>query len=223
MSIDRFIDIYIPEQIPGYPCISSPRWSTDIVISDSGAERVNQRWSHPLHTFILPDAIRHHEDIEGIHDHWMTMRGPLYTFPFSDPMDFASVPLEYPNVEPTITSTDQTIGSGDGVTQQFQITKTYTRQSTTDLIEYTRNIYVPVVDSLLVSVGGADTTAYSVDRETGIITFDSPPSPGAAIKCGYYFDVPVRFESDDAFEGIVQTFQVSGAAKLVFVEVRQCA
>lgn len=215
---DRFKDVYLVADFLGTPCISSPRWSTDLVMVDSGAERVNQRWAHPLHTYTLPQAIRNHNDIEAVHDHWMVMRGPLYTWPFRDPLDFASVALELPNVEPTISATDQSIGTGDGLTQAFQLKKTYTRGAQT----YTRNIYLPIESSLIVALDGTPTVAFSTDRETGIITFTAPPSPGVAITAGFYFDVPVRFESDDAFGGIVQTYNVSGVADLTLVEVRQC-
>lgn len=220
----RFVDQYIPDEVPGFPCISAPRWSTDLQIVDSGAERANQRWEHPLHTFTLPDAVREHVTYEGIHDHWLAMRGPLYTFPFRDPLDFASVALAQPNIEPVISGLDQTIGTGDGTTKTFQLQKTYSRGSQT----YTRNIYHPVVSSVLVTIDGSDpealspSFAWSVDRLTGRVTFDDAPNPGVTIKAGYFFDVEVRFENDDAFEGIVRTYGVSGFANIEFVEVRPC-
>lgn len=220
----RFIDQYIPESVPGFPCISSPMWSTDLQRVDSGSERANQRWEHPIHRYSLPDAIRLHETYEGIHDHWLAMRGPLYTFPFRDPLDFASVALVRANVEPVISGTDQTIGTGDGVTRMFQLTKTYSRGAQT----YTRNIYHPVVSTVLITLNDVDPLSYSpaftwsVDRNTGIVTFDTPPEPGMIVKAGFYYDVEVRFEDDDAFEGIVRTYQVSGFASIDLIEVRPC-
>ena len=34
----RFRDVYAPAEMPGYPCVSSPRTSTTIVLVSSGAE-----------------------------------------------------------------------------------------------------------------------------------------------------------------------------------------
>ena len=220
----RFVDQYMPEQVPGFPCISSPRWATDIQIADSGVEQVNQRWVHPLHSYSLPEAIREHVTFEGIRDHWLALRGPFYSFPFRDPLDFASVALTTPNVAPTLSRIDQTVGTGNGLKTQFQLTKTYFSGAQS----YTRNIYHPIVSSVLVGIDGEDPEAASpnfdwdVDRLTGIVTFDIPPVNGAIITAGFLFDVEVRFADDDAFDGIVRTYGVSGFADIELLEVRPC-
>lgn len=221
---DRFVDVYMDAEVPGYPCMSTPRWSTAIVAVDSGAEQVNQRWEHPLHRFTLPDAIREHSTYELLHDHWMVMRGPAYTWPFRDPLDFASVGLELANTVPTISMLDQVCGTGDGATMIFQLKKTYSRGSQT----YTRIITHPIVSTAVVSVAGVNPATlsppmtYTVSRTTGEITFSYAPAPGQIIRAGYLFDVEVRFESDDSFDGIVKTFSVSGFADLTLIEIRPC-
>jgi len=220
----RFIDVYIPDEIPGYPCISSPRWYTDLQRVSSGAERANQEWESPIHTYTLPDAIRKHADIEGLHDHWMAMSGPAYTFPFRDPLDFASASLTRPNFVPTMSRVDQPLGTGDGATRNFQLKKQYTRGSRTT----TRNIYHPVVSTILVGYNNVDPEVlspgrfWSVDRLTGIVAFDEPPGSGAVLTWGGLFDVEVRFESDDAFDGVIETYGVSGVADVTLEEVRPC-
>lgn len=220
----RFVDFEFSREIPGFPCISSPRWSSDLITVDSGFERVNQRWEHPLHKYTLPEAIRNHETFEEIKRIWYAMRGPVYTFPFRDPLDFASVDLQTADTVPTISRTDQVIGTGDGVTQTFQLTKAYTKGTQT----YTRNIYHPVVSTVLIGYDGADPENISpsfdwdVDRNTGIVTFVEAPEPGVTITAGYLYDVEVRFEDDESFEGIVQTYSVSGFANIVLVEIRPC-
>lgn len=220
----RFVDVYIDDCVPGYPCLSSPRWSTSITAVDSGAEQVNQRWEHPLHRFTLPEAVREQDVFEGIRDHWLVMRGPVHTWPFRDPLDFASVALPAPNTEPTVTGLDQVCGTGDGANRFFQLKKTYTRGVQT----YTRDIVHPVVDTVIVLVDGDDPTTFSpamtwtVDRLTGEIEFSYPPTPGQIITAGFLFDVEVRFESDDAFDGIVRTYGLGGFASITLVEVRPC-
>ena len=215
----RFIDQYMDEQVPGWPCVSTPRWATEIVSVDSGSERVNQRWSTPLYSFNLPDAVRYHETYEAIKDHWLVMKGPTHTWPFRDPLDFASVQLELCNTVPVLSGTDQTLGTGNGLTTEFQLIKTYTRGSAT----HVRTIYHPIVSTVTVAIDSVDqVSGYSVDRDTGVITFDTPPAPGEVISAGYLFDVEVRFASDDAFEGIVQNYTVSGFASIELMEVRPC-
>ncbi|HSH42102.1 MAG TPA: DUF2460 domain-containing protein [Arenicellales bacterium] len=222
--MSRFIDEYAPPEMPGFPCISSPRWSTAITQVDSGAEQANQRWEHPLYRFTLPEAVRDHTVFEAVKDHWLTMRGPAYTWPFRDPLDFASVALVRPNNVPTVSAADQQIGIGDGATTRFHLTKTYTRGSQS----YTRRIHLPVVDSVLVSVAGSDPTTFSpamtwtVSRPGGEIEFAYAPAPGQIVRAGFLFDVEVRFESDDSFDGIVRTFGVGGFADIPLIEVRPC-
>lgn len=219
--MSRFVDEYAPKEMPGWPCLSSPRWSTNIVQVDSGAEQANQRWEHPLYRFMLPEAVREHSIFEAVRDHWLAMRGPAHTWPFRDPLDFASAPLPAPNTVPTISMTDQVIGTGDGAKTQFQLVKSYTRGGQS----YDRTIHLPVADTVVVSVNGADPepgNPWTVSRPGGVVTFDTPPSPGHVVRAGFLFDVEVRFESDDAFDGIAQTYGVGGFADITLVEVRPC-
>lgn len=147
------------------------------------------------------------------------MRGPAYTWPFRDPLDFASKPLPAPNVAPVITMTDQAIGLGDGTTKDFQLVKTYKRGAQV----YNRLIHLPIVSSVLVSIDGSATgITWTVSRPGGVISFATAPANGAEIRAGFLFDVEVRFDSDDAFDGIVRTYQVAGFSDVTLVEVRPC-
>lgn len=215
----RFVDQYPPDCMPGYPCVSSPRWNTLITRTASGDESVLQKWQHPLNKYSLPDAVREHAVFEAVRDHWLVMRGPVHTWPFRDPLDFASLALPAPNQAPIITMMDQQIGIGDGATTRFKITKLYQR----GVQSYTRNIHLPIVDSVLVSSNGvAVLTGFTVDRGLGEIVFDVAPLPGRIIRCGYLFDVEVRFEDDDVFEGVVASYAASGFADIPLIEVRHC-
>jgi uncharacterized protein (TIGR02217 family) len=204
--------------------MSSPRWSTSITHSDSGAEQANQRWEHPLSRYTLPQAFRDHNVYEAVRDHWLIMRGPLRSFPFRDPLDFASIRLDRPNTVPGITWSDQVLGTGDGITATFQLVKTYTRGGET----YTRKVVHPVTSTVTVSINNVDPSTlfdpltWTVDRATGVVTFSAPPAPGAVVRAGYLYDVEVRFESDESFDGLLQDYGVSGFADLVLIEIRPC-
>jgi hypothetical protein len=102
---------YMPAKVPGYPCVSSPRFNTTIQVSFGGNEESNQNWEHPLHRFILPEAAgRDWQVIEALGKHWKIMRGPHRTFPWRDPLDFASCDLRVPDHVPVISATDQVLG-----------------------------------------------------------------------------------------------------------------
>lgn len=220
-----FIDSYMPEEVPGYGAISAPRFKTSIQVTNGGNERRNQEWEHPLHQFILPEAVARDTDvINGLKKHWLITKGPLHSFPWRDPMDKASIDhapnLPDADLTALISMTDQSLGTGDGFTDSFQLVKRYVRGSET----YVRTIYHPVLSTVIVAVDGVlvNSADYTVSRTTGIITFDTPPPNGDAVTAGFLFDVEVRFESDDVFEGIVRTWQAGGFSDITLIEVRPC-
>ena len=223
-----FIDQYPPASVMKFGFLSVPRFSTAITAVASGSERRNQNWAHPLHSFTAPEAVECHEHLVDLHNMWMTTRGPLHSFAFRDPLDFASRDLPAPDVAPVIGPTDQVIGIGDGVETEFALVRRYQFGGET----YERRVHHPVVSTVLVAIDALDPEdvppedggpyAWSVSRSTGVVTFDHPPEPGQVITAGFLFDVEARFETDDSYGGIVTAFRVSGHADLVFVEVRPC-
>lgn len=228
--MSSFVDVYLPDAIRGFPFTGSPRTSTTITQNAAGGEKRNINWAHPLRRFTAPQAIKCHEDIEDLKDHWLAVGiGPAFTFPFRDPLDFASCRLIKANLVPTTVPTDQVIGTGDGSTRTFQLTKTYSRGGRS----YVRPIYFPVVETVelainALDIGTADPTLaggpYTADitRVGGEIVFDHAPHAGQIITWGGLFDTEIRFEADDSLDLIVQAFEVDGFADLSFQEVRFC-
>lgn len=214
----RFIDEYPPGGMLSLGFVASPLFSTQMARVDSGASNANRRWLHPLRRFSSPQGIRCHEEFEAVKDHWLVMGGPAQTFPIRDPTDFASAPLIAMDTAAAPTMLDQVIGVGNGAQQAFPLLKTYARGATS----YVRRIYLPVVNTLLLALDGVAELGYTVDRYSGIVTFTAAPADGAVITAGYYFDVEVRFESDDTFDGIVKSMKVSGFADVPMVEERPC-
>lgn len=215
----RFRDVYLPECLLSYDVVASPRFATEIVSVDSGAESANQKWSQALHQFSIPEAVRSMDIYKEVLDHWMVMAGPAYTFPFRNPMDFTSTSISGPGIADAITPNDQTIGTGTGARLTFQITKTYQRGA----YQHARKIYLPVVSSVRVALNGVEQIGnFSVGRETGIITFNSAPALNAQVTCGFYYDVCVRFEADDSFDAIAKSYSLAGVADLTLVETILC-
>ncbi len=116
------------------------------------------------------------------------VRGRLSGFRFCDPFDLRSCAILA-----TPAATDQRIGTGDGLTASYQLTKTYGSTN-----PYRRTIRKPKAGSVLVAVGGValDATDYTVDHATGLVTLVNAPAAGAAVTAGYEFFVPVRFDTD---------------------------
>jgi uncharacterized protein (TIGR02217 family) len=113
---------------------------------------------------------------------------------------------------------DQVIGMGDGVRQEFQLTKSYRSGAQS----YERPISKPVVGSVRVGVEqdalqeGVD---YTLDASTGLIRFTHPPESGLAVRAGFEFDVPVRFDTD-RIQTSVASFQAGDVPNVPVVELR---
>lgn len=212
----RFIDEYLPDCVASYNCISSPRFSTQIVTVDSGAEQANSRWAEPLRRFQLPEAVRTMEIYNALRDHWLIMKGAFHTFPWRDPMDYASVNITSTDV-PLTSSLDQELGTGDGLSTKFKLIKTYKRGQHS----YTRKIALPVVNTIKVAVNGVDNGDYNVTRD-GVVEFNAPPALAAKLTWGGLFDCCVRFESDDTLEGVVRAFNLGGFGSITLIETLRC-
>lgn len=221
----RFVDKYLSSRIQGWPVSVTPMFSTQLVSVDSGAEQANQRWADPLREITVPQGVRDYATFDALHKHWLLMSGPARTWPWRDPTDFASVDLDQINLAPTVARTDQVIGTGDGLTRTFQLIKTYEGSPAP---AYARDITLPVLSSVLIGIDGVDPSAvspaltYTVSRPGGIVTFDIAPTLGAVITAGFLFDLNVRFEGDDTFRAIMQTYSVSGFSDIPLREVRYC-
>jgi len=87
----------------------------------------------------------------------------------------------------------QNIGTGNGVLTSFQLTKTYTSGA----YNYSREIKKPVSGTVKIYLNSVlQSSGYSVDYSTGLITFTVAPSTGVIVSADFEFDVPVRFDTD---------------------------
>jgi len=164
-----------------------PERKTEIVSLASGAEERNSSWADSRRKFNVTPGIRTADDLYALHVFFEERRGRLFGFRFQDPTDHRS---KGPN-DP-IAPTDQTIGTGDGTTKTFQLVKTYGTVS-----PWIRPIAKPQAGSVRVALAGVEqTSGWSVDTTTGLVTFATAPADGVAVTAGFRFDVPTRFSSD---------------------------
>ena len=183
-----FDDIRFPVAIS---CGSTggPERRTDVVITASGREERNARWANSRRRYDAGFGVKSLDDIHAVVAFFEERRGKLYAFRWKDHADFKSCAASA-----SISAIDQIIGTGDGTTTSFQLSKKYGSGTRA----YQRDINAPVVGTILIAVNGALSTQYTLNSSTGIITFNlaNIPAIGAVITSGFEFDVPVRFDTD---------------------------
>ena len=169
-----------------------PERRTEIVQIASGYEERNQRWANSRRRYDAAYGVQTVNDVFAVVEFFEERRARLHGFRWKDYGDYKSC-----DPSSTVSSVDQDIAIGDGVTAAFQIIKTYGSV----YAPWERDIKKPVSGTVLVSVDTVDqvlNTDFVLDTTTGIITFlaGSIPAYGASIAAGYEFDVPVRFDAD---------------------------
>lgn len=194
-----FHEVRFPTDI-SYGSRGGPRYATKVIELDSGAEERVQRWSSPKFVYDVDYGVKTLSQLRTVYNFFLMRQGATYGFRYKDFLDYTSAS----DNTGTPDDEDQSIGTGDGTTKTFQLTKTYTDGT----YQWTRTILKPVTATVVVAVSGAaqtENTHFTVDYTTGIITFATAPSSSAPITAGFEFDVPVRFGSDVDADGLIQS------------------
>ncbi len=189
-----------------------PERRTQIVELASGDEERNASWANSRRRYDVAYGIRRADDLAVVVAFFEARNGRLYGFRWKDWADFKScLPSQTP------AATDQQIGTGDGTTTAFQLVKVYASGSQS----WTRTITKPVASTVKVAIDGTEqTSGWSVDTTTGIVTFTSAPAAGAAITAGFEFDVPVRFDTD-TLDVTLDLERLGSITSIPLIEVRR--
>lgn len=202
----------IPYPLPlGLDATIAPEFSTTVAVTASGHERRNSLWSDARLRFDVGPGIRSEAELGTLIAFFRARRGAARGFRLRDPSDFSSH-----GMIGTPTGTDQSLGTGNGTRASFPLVKRYGEGDEAQVRRITR----PQFDTLLVSVGGVLAVGNWTLDPGGVITFDAPPPPGAAIRAGFLFDVPVRF-TEDRLEIAGAAFAAGEAPSVPVVEVRE--
>lgn len=179
MPLPAFHDTAIFPTDIGYGSIGGPRFLTEITPYGSGHEQRVVRWPYPKHEWNAAYGIKSIEHFRTLMAFFLARRGRAYGFRFHDHDDHDA--------------TGQTIGTGDGTTDEFQLVKIYEEGA----YELERKITRPISGSVTVYVDGLEVSSgVSVDHTTGIVTFDDPPSTGEIVTADFEFHIPMRFDID---------------------------
>lgn len=183
---------FINSQFPmaNFGSSGGPSYKTSVTASVSGGESRNGHWSLAKREFDAAFQVRTQTDLDTIIKWFHACRGKLHSFRFKDWGDYKSCS---PNS--SVSVTDQGIGTGDAVETIFQLVKSYTVGSQTQ----TLNITKPVSGTVLIAIDGVtktETTHYTIDYSTGIVTFLTAPGNALSVTAGYEYDLECRFDTD---------------------------
>ena len=177
-------DVVFPVHI-SFGSTGGPDWPVDIVTLGSGREERNMSWSAPLRSYDAKYGVRTHDELYEILSLYHVAMGRLRGFRLLDWSDYRScAPLRAPQ------ALDQSLGTGDGVTTTFLISKRYTIGPHS----FDRRIAKPFGEILIAIDGQPQGSGFSVSPSAGLVSFATAPRPGAAISWGGQFHVPVRFD-----------------------------
>ena len=209
-AMDPFDDVLYPFAL-GRNASVAPEFSTSIAVTASGHERRNSLWSDARLHFDVGPGIRSETELSELIAFFRARRGPARGFRIMDPFDNSSN-----GMTGTPAMLDQVIGIGDGVRADFQLVKSYGGTE-----PQVRVITRPRAETLVVSIGGAPNTAWTLG-DKGSVRFLAAPPPGAEVRAGFRFDVPVRF-AEDRLDISAVNFAAGEAPSVPLIEIRETA
>lgn len=204
-EMQAFDDVAYPLAL-GRDTQVSPEFSTSVAVTASGHERRNALWSDARMRYDVGPGVRSQKELATLIGFYRARFGPARGFRLRDPFDFSS---NEGDGAPGMS--DELLGFGDGVVSSFQLVRNYGEQ--------VRPITRPQDGTIAVSVDGIASSAWTHVGK-GQIRFLQPPAPGAEIRAGFLFDVPVRF-AEDRLDISGATFAAGEAPSVPVIEVRE--
>ena len=197
-----------------YGSRGGPGYFTNIIELDSGIEERVSRRSRARREYDASYGVKRYSQLAALTKFYIGRKGSANSFPYKDWFDFTSAEVG----KEVAAFTDQTIGTGDGTTVAFQLVKRYQSGSQTEV----RTITKLEADSVTIGVNGTlVTSGWTVDTQTGIVTFSVAPTSGHTITAGFNFYVPVRFgsEVDSALFVSLENFSTGSMDSIPLIEV----
>jgi uncharacterized protein (TIGR02217 family) len=207
-----FHEVRFPAKL-SFGSVGGPERRTEVVALSNGFEERNTPWAQSRRRYDAGVSLRSLDDIATLIAFFEARRGQLHGFRWKDWADFKSC---LPSAEPDYRDTE--IAVADGVTSEFQLSKTYRSGAHS----YVRPVSKPVEGTVLVGISGdlqVQGVDFEVDIATGALSFNTPPDAGDVITAGFEYDVPVRFDTD-AIQTSVSSFQAGEVPTVPVVEIR---
>lgn len=173
-----FHEIQFPPDI-AYGAQGGPQYATTVVATASGFEQRNASWASARGSWNVASGLKNQSQLNTLIAFFRARKGRAYGFRFKDWTDYKA--------------TGQALGTGDGSTKSFQLVKTYTSGPASEI----RIIKKPAQGTVKPYLAGvAQTSGWSVDTTTGVLTFLAAPAVGVPVTTDFEFDVPARFDTD---------------------------
>ena len=207
-----FHEVRFPANL-SFGSVGGPERRTEIVSLTNGFEERNTPWSQSRRRYDAGVGLRGLDDIGELISFFEARQGQLHGFRWKDWADYKSCPASA-----TVDMADQVVGTGDGVTTEFQLVKTYASGGENQV----RIIRKPVAGTVKVGLQGdaqAEGVHFTVDAVTGVLTFAAAPAVNERVTAGFEFDVPVRFDTDRIHVSVA-SFQAGDVPNVPVVEVR---
>lgn len=207
-----FHDVRYPSNL-SFGSSGGPERRTEIVTLVNGFEERNSPWQDSRRHYDAGQGMRSLDDLESLIAFFEARQGQLYAFRWKDWSDYKTCRPSH-----AVGAADQQIGIGDGARTTFQLIKAYTSGSQT----YTRTLVKSVAGTVKIAVNGVvrtETTDFTVNTATGMVSFNLPPAAGLMVTAGCEFDVPVRFDTDRISTSMA-TFQAGQIPAVPVIEVR---
>jgi uncharacterized protein (TIGR02217 family) len=207
-----FHEIRFPTNL-SFGSIGGPERRTEIVTLANGFEERNTPWAHSRRRYDAGLGLRSLNDIDMLIAFFEARTGQLHGFRWKDWSDYKSCASSE-----TPAPDDQLLGTGDGTRTVFRLQKTYVSGQQS----YTRPVQKPVQGTVVVAVADDPKVAgqeFTVNVETGEVTFVLAPDLGTRVTAGFEFDVPVRFDTD-LIQTSVASFQAGDVPNVPVVEIR---
>lgn len=203
----------IEAQLPTYVsegAVSVDDWNTQTNVLPNGVQQRIALQSKPLGRWTINYSTVDETKHIALRNFKLAVKGSFYAFRFKDWADFKS--------DTAAPGQSCSPATGDGANKIFQLQKTYTVSS--PLTAYVRTITKPVNGTLEVYVNGVlqtETTHYTVNYATGVVTFVTAPTASHTVKAVFQFDKVGHFVNDDNPVTVEQAFDsITGGAQDVY-------
>ncbi len=154
-----------------------PGFNTSIMTLSSGYEKRNANWSRTRASYNIGYGIQSKENMDEVLHFFFARFGRLYGFRFKDWADYEVGKM---TLTGGVTESPQTIGTGNGILTAFQLFKRYSSGG----FNFDRKITRPVSGTWKIYVNSTlqtETTHYTINYDTGLLTFVTPPATFASI------------------------------------------
>lgn len=196
-----FHEIQFPTDI-AYGAQGGPQYSTAVVAMASGYEQRNQNWAASRGSWNVASGLKTQTQLNTLIQFFRGRKGRAFGFRFKDWSDYQA--------------TGQAIGTGNSTNRVFQLSKSYTSGPSTEI----RTITKPVAGTVKPYLAGVlQTSGWSIDTTTGLLTFTTAPGVGVAVTADFEFDVPVRFDTDQMSVSLEQ-YNLGQWSGIPIIEIR---